>query len=74
MTDTHEAPLLMGLPAIAGFLGLSERQARHLASKGTLPVFKLKQSALICARPTTLRSWLAEQEAAALASDVGGRP
>lgn len=69
MTDTsNEAPLLMGADAIGAFLGLSERQVRHLIAKNSLPTFKLRKSALVCARPATLRAWLAEQEAAALSS------
>lgn len=68
MTDTlNDAPLLMGADAIGAFLGLSERQVRHLVAKNAIPTFKLQKSALVCARPATLRAWLAEQEAAALA-------
>lgn len=60
-----EPPLLLGLEAIAGFLGISERQVRHLAGKGHLPTFKLRKSGLVAARPDSLRAWLAQEEAEA---------
>ena len=58
----------MGLPAIAAHLGMSERQARHLAQKKAIPVFKLPKSALFCARRERLDAFLVEQEAAAQSS------
>ena len=54
--------LLYGVPAIAEFLGVRVRQARHLCESGRLPTFKLG-SQKICARRSTLWRWLAEQEA-----------
>lgn len=64
---TSEPPILLGLAAVAGFLGISERQVRHLAGKGSLPLFKLRKSGLVAARPESLREWLAAEEADALA-------
>jgi len=46
-----EPPLLLGLAAIAGFLGMTPRQLRQIASKGDVPLFKLKRSGLLAARP-----------------------
>lgn len=67
MTDTEgqDTTILFGIPSIAEHLGITERQARHLSDKGSLPTFKLPKSAIICARRETLKTWLAEQEAAA---------
>ena len=42
------ADLLYGVPAIAGFLGLRQRQARHQIEDGRIPVFRM--GAIICAR------------------------
>lgn len=68
-TPTHtapaEPPLLLGLEAIAGFLGMTPRQLRQIASKGDVPLFKLKRSGLLAARPESLRAWLTAEEAAA---------
>ena len=52
--------LLYGVPAIADFLGLRVRQARHQCETGRVPTFKLGQ--IICARRSTLWRWLGEQE------------
>ena len=52
--------LLYGVPAIADFLGLRVRQARHQCETGRVPTFKLGQ--IICGRRSTLWRWLAEQE------------
>ena len=57
-----DAGLLYGVPAIAQFLGLRDRQTYHLVEKG-LPVFRVGNK--VCARRTTLKAWLAEQETAA---------
>ena len=62
----HVAPaadLLYGVPAIAGFLGLKVRQARHLCEVGRLPTFKVGN--YVCSRRSTISAWLAEQERAA---------
>ena len=52
--------LLYGVSAIAKFLGVEVRQARHQCESGRLPTFKLGQ--IICGRRSTLWRWLAEQE------------
>ncbi len=74
MSDTprsaSEAPLaddlLEGAAQIAAFLFGDAKQRRRvywLAQNQSLPVFRIGQS--ICARPSTLRRWITEQEAAA---------
>ena len=67
-----DGDLLFGVPKIADFLGVTERQARHQCESGRLPTFKMGQ--IICSRRSTLWRWLAEQEAAAekTADDDGG--
>lgn len=61
----QDADLLYGIPRIAKHLGLSDRQARHLAETGAVPTFKLPPgNKIICARRSTLNAWLAEREAA----------
>ncbi len=50
--------LLYGVAAIAEYLGLAERQARHQIEKGRIPTFKI--GGKICARPTALDAWLEE--------------
>ena len=73
MSDTprsaSEAPLaddlLEGAAQIAAFLFGDAKQRRRvywLVQKQSLPVFKIGQR--ICARPSTLRRWIREQEAA----------
>jgi hypothetical protein len=72
MSDTprsaSEAPLaddlLDGAAQIAAFLFGDAKQRRRvywLVQKQSLPVFKIGQR--ICARPSTLRRWISEQEA-----------
>ena len=58
-----DGDLLYGVPAIADFLGVSVRQARHQCEVGRVPSFKLGQ--IICGRRSTLWRWLAEQESGA---------
>ncbi|WP_412048724.1 helix-turn-helix transcriptional regulator [Hoeflea sp. Naph1] len=55
--------LLVGAPAIAKFLGVTQRQVYRLTYDGLVPHFKLGGS--VSARRSTLAKWLAEQEAAA---------
>jgi len=54
------ADLLYGAPAIAEFLGLRERQTRHLIEKGLLPTYKIGKT--VCASRDALASWLRDQE------------
>lgn len=55
-----EPDLLFGVPAIAQFLGLGEWQARHQIRNGRIPTFKIGKS--ICARRSTLQTWLNDLE------------
>lgn len=66
MAEIPERDLLYGVPAIAAFLGIRGRQAKHRVSTGEIPTFRIGES--ICARRSTLNTWLAEREAAALAA------
>lgn len=67
MKDRDEpiSDLLYGVPAIAAHLMIRPRQAHHQIAKGGLPTFRV--GGVICARPSTIAAWLAEQEAAARA-------
>jgi hypothetical protein len=55
--------ILRGAAAIADHLGFPRRIVYHLAANDNLPIFKL--GATICARKTTLESWLTAKEAGA---------
>lgn len=61
--DNLAADILRGADAIAKHLGFPRRAIYHLVSKGGLPHFRLGET--VCARKTTLSSWIAEQEARA---------
>ena len=52
--------LLYGAPAIADYLGITERQVRHRCDKGQMPHFKIGKT--VCGRKTTLGRWLDERE------------
>jgi hypothetical protein len=57
--------LLRGAKAIAQFYYGHERYARrifHLAEGGKFPIFR--EGTLICARRSTIREWVQEQERA----------
>lgn len=62
--DPNAADLLYGVPAIAAFLGLTRHQAQHRIDKGEIPTFRLGgvKRGTICARRSSLRSWLADLE------------
>lgn len=62
MTTNGDSDLLYGVPAIATHLGLTDRTVYHLHGKGTLPTFKVGK--VVCARRSSLATWLAKQEAA----------
>lgn len=65
MTEQHREPdadLLYGVPAIAKHMNIRPRQVHHQIDKGSLPVFRM--GGVICLRSSTLRTWLAEREAA----------
>lgn len=55
------ADLLYGAGPISRFMGLTEKQVRHRIEAGQIPSFKI--GGTICARRSSLNSWLAEQEA-----------
>lgn len=57
-----KSDLLSGLEAIAGFLNVPRRRAKHWHEKGLLPTFKIID--IVCARRSSLAAWLAEREAA----------
>ncbi|WMT88667.1 DNA-binding protein [Pelagibacterium sp. 26DY04] len=54
--------LLNGAKEIAAFMGLPARSIYHAIEAGTLPCFRI--GAKICARKSTLLTWVAAQEAA----------
>lgn len=57
--------ILRGADQIAAFVYGDPRKRRkvyHLAERGHIPTFRL--GATICARPSVLLRWVAEQEAA----------
>ena len=63
--ETLASDILKGAGEIAGFLFGDEKKQRSvygLAGKGVLPVFHIGR--MICARRSTLREWIAGQEAA----------
>lgn len=62
MTQTPEDQelLLYGVVAIAAFLGISTRKTHHLKDCHGLPTFKI--GGAVCARPSTLRAWVIQQE------------
>ena len=74
--DPNAADLLYGVKAIAGFLGLTERQAQHRIDDGEIPTFRLggKKRGTICARRSSLRTWLdyLERQAKADAANDDG--
>lgn len=65
------ADLLYGVQAIAKFLGLRERQARHLCEKGSLPTWK--EGKMICSRRSTIRKWMEERERGGTPTDPTGQ-
>ncbi len=58
--EEQQVDLLYGVPAISEYLGLTEHQARHNIDKGRIPTFRM--GAIICARKSSLVSWLEDQE------------
>ena len=55
--------ILRGAAAIANHLGFPRRTIYHLIAIGKLPHFRLGET--ICARKSTLASWIENQERAA---------
>ena len=62
-----EADLLVGVDAIAAYLGYTRSAAQHLIDEQTMPVFRIGRR--VHARRSTLNAWLAECEAKARAGD-----
>lgn len=58
--DNLAADLLRGADAIAAFLGFPRRAVYHSVSKGHLPHFRIGET--VCARKSTLTTWISEQE------------
>ncbi|EBU7498353.1 hypothetical protein DK058_26135, partial [Salmonella enterica subsp. enterica serovar Typhi] len=54
--------ILRGADAIATYMGLPRRAVYHAVAKGQLPAFRIGET--VCARKSTLRGWIAKQEAA----------
>lgn len=52
--------LIFGAEKIAKALGLTRRQVYHAAASGYIPSFRI--GATICARRSTLLSWIEDQE------------
>ena len=62
--DNHlDADLLMGAPAIAKFLGVTQRQVYRLVYDKIAPSFKI--GGTVAARRSSLNKWMAEAERAA---------
>lgn len=60
-TDANPADdILHGAEEIANFLRLDKRAAYHAVSQNHLPVFRI--GAKICARKSTLLTWIESQE------------
>ena len=63
----NEIDLLTGADAIAAFMGIKVRRVYHLAETQRLPVFRL--GATLCARKSTLLSWIESMENQAMNSN-----
>jgi hypothetical protein len=62
--EKRVADLLYGVPAIATYLGMRERQARHLVDRGIISSFKI--GGTVCASRNVVDNWLAEKQAEAV--------
>lgn len=60
MTNRPADDILHGAEEIATFLRLDKRAAYHAVAQGHLPVFRI--GAKICARKSTLLTWIESQE------------
>jgi excisionase family DNA binding protein len=61
--DNLAADLLRGADAIAAYLGFPRRTVYHAVAKGHLPHFRIGET--VCARKSTLTTWIEAQERAA---------
>ena len=67
--DNDNSPIgdmLLGARAIAGFLGVSQRQIYRLVDEHIIPTFKV--GGTISARRSSLNAWMTEQETKARAT------
>ncbi|MER2249519.1 DNA-binding protein [Methylorubrum podarium] len=58
---TENSDILYRVAAIAAFLGMPEKATRHRVEAGEIPTFRIGRT--VCARRSTLNTWLAEREA-----------
>ena len=68
MANDDQPDLLSGHAEIGEYLGMSEREAKHLATIDAIPTFRLPGSRIVRARRSSLKLWLREREAADLAA------
>lgn len=61
--------LLYGAPAIARFMGLSDRQVYHLSDFGGLPTFRVGRK--VCASKGDVNAWLEARKTAKQAKPDG---
>ena len=67
-----EGDVLHDLPAIAAFLGITRRQAKHWHESGVIPTFKVGKS--VCALRSALSQRLRELSTTAQASQKPQEP
>ena len=56
---SESSTILYGVPAIAKWLGLTQKQTRHRVQRGQIPSFRIGST--ICCTTTILTMWLGEQ-------------
>ncbi len=61
MNAEANADLLYGVPAIAAFLQMRDKQVRHRIEAEIIPSFRI--GGTVCARRSTLIAWIVDQEA-----------
>jgi excisionase family DNA binding protein len=66
-TDNRASDLLYGARAIAGYLGVSQKQVYHLIETKRIPAFKVGK--VVCSRRSTMDAALDHLEAASADSD-----
>lgn len=59
--EAETADLLYGVPAIAAFLQMREKQVRHRVDAGLIPSFRI--GGTVCARRSAIKAWLDNCEA-----------
>ncbi|AWI89233.1 DNA-binding protein [Methylobacterium sp. DM1] len=68
--DVDESDILYRVGAIATFLGMPVKAARHRVEAGEIPTFRIGRT--VVARRSTLTAWLAEREAAGREGKANG--